>query len=544
MKMLTACAVLLAAAVAHGKKPNAIFLLADDWGWGDTGAYASMVNGGDKPPLTPNLDKMATEGTMFTRFHTLASVCSPSRASWLTGSWPLSVRSPYIFSCSPEANAKKGQGNFVNLTTPMITRTLNNAGYATAHYGKWHLGCTPNSPSPNAYGIDDSSTYVSNPAVAPQLGNFSDLWFPSNSSRLIVDHAIRFIKNATAEGKPFYLNLWFHISHAPLAPTPQQLEQFPTATYCAWSGMTRRTEYYHHCPIQVFRASQHDADQQIGRLFDFLKLKDLDRDTITLFSGDNGPEDPHVYFNSVGSAGIYRGRKRSLYEGGISTPLIVRWPGQVPAGRVSAADIASIDWFPTMASLSSTALDPKTQQWIRGRDASDLLLGKTNKPAPRTIPLVWDYRFKMPGKCYHQSPRLAIMDPEFDLKLLMNPDRSRVELFNVTADSFEQDNLAASRPADVDRLAKTLLDWEASMPQSPPDSIVLNEGCTATNPHRIDPFVRPEGMSDYDRGSGPWGGGGMGWVCSGCGRSCFCSWFRKCLLRAERCVKVRLQCWH
>lgn len=100
-----------------------------------------MVNSGDKPPLTPNFDRMATEGTIFTRFHTLASVCSPSRASWLTGSWPLAVKSPYIFSCNHDINVANGQGDFVNLSVPFIPRLLHNNGWRTAHYGKcsFHL---------------------------------------------------------------------------------------------------------------------------------------------------------------------------------------------------------------------------------------------------------------------------------------------------------------------------------------------------------------------------------------------------------------------
>ena len=125
-----------------------------------------------------------------------------------------------------------------------------------------------------------------------------------------------------------------------------------------------------------------------------------------LFSGDNGPEDQHVYLHSVGSAGVYRGRKRSLYEGGVSTPLVAWWPGRVPADRVSAADVASIDWFETAAALAGVALPPTAAAWVRGVDASAVLSAVTAKP--RTHPLVWDYRFSMPGKCYHQSPMMSI----------------------------------------------------------------------------------------------------------------------------------------
>ena len=105
------------------------------WGWGDVGTYASAVNGGDKPPKTPELDRMAREGSQFTRFHTLASVCSPSRQSWLTGSWPLAANLSYIYLCDASQNAKYGQANFLSMDTPFVARTLKQNGYRTAHYG-------------------------------------------------------------------------------------------------------------------------------------------------------------------------------------------------------------------------------------------------------------------------------------------------------------------------------------------------------------------------------------------------------------------------
>jgi hypothetical protein len=151
-----------------------------------------------------------------------------------------------------------------------------------------HLGCTPDAPAVNEYGYDDSSTYVSNNKSA-QLGNFStDQWFPANSSTLIVNHALGFIKQAPAE--PFYLNLWFHISHAPLNPSPEQLENFTVEEYCPWSGMSplhvASNRVYERCPIQIFRASQHDADAQIGRLMDYIRSDDnLKTNTFVIMSG-------------------------------------------------------------------------------------------------------------------------------------------------------------------------------------------------------------------------------------------------------------------
>lgn len=275
------------------------------------------------------------------------------------------------------------------------------------------------------------------------------------------------------------INVWLHISHAPLNPTPEQLVNFSVTKYCPWSGAYSEQngkDAFSKCPIQIFRASQHEADRQIGRLLDTVRSKYPN--TMVLFSGDNGPEDPHIYFNSVGSAGAFRGRKRSLYEGGISTPLIVWWPGMIAAGVVSEADIASIDFFPTVMAITKLTPVSGVAQQLRGRDASKILLHQDEKAAPpRTSPLVWDYRMSMPGKCYHQSPRLAIL--EQPMKLLMHPDRSRLELYNVSADLYEQNDLSQQHPGLVEVMSEKLLAWVAAMPKTPPENVFLNPGCLA-----------------------------------------------------------------
>jgi arylsulfatase A-like enzyme len=162
----------------------------------------------------------------------------------------------------------------------------------------------------------------------------------------------------------------------------------------------------------------------------------------------------------------------------------------VPAGRVSGADIASIDWFATAAKLAGAQLGPATTEWLRGVDASALLLGTAAKALPRAHPLVWDYRAKMLGNCYHRSPMMAILRDDVrghegtQWKLLMHPDRSRLELFNLSDSVAEIDSLAASHPDVVALLAPQLQAWEDSMPvKAPPGSIHLNAGCVAATHH-------------------------------------------------------------
>ena len=211
----------------------------------------------------------------------------------------------------------------------------------------------------------------------------------------------------------------------------------------------------------------------------------------------NGPEDPHIDMHAVGDPGPFRGRKRSLYEGGIRVPFIARWPGHVPRGRVSSADIASVDWLPTVAALAGIGEPevPSDLGPLMGRDASALLLG-TATSAPRRTPKMFDYRFdnSMQGYCYHGAPRLAIR--QGDLKLLTNVDPRfpRTELYNLSSSTFEANDLSAdpAMAATVSKMRATLLEWVSTLdPIS--DSMAGNAhlGCaewdrpTATAPWQV-----------------------------------------------------------
>jgi N-acetylgalactosamine-6-sulfatase len=171
---------------------------------------------------------------------------------------------------------------------------------------------------------------------------------------------------------------------------------------------------------QIYYGSVTDMDRQIGRLLNALDELALAENTMILFSSDNGPEDIHVFnagHSGVGSAGPFRGRKRSLYEGGIRVPGIIRWPGNVPAGVVESKSVmAGVDWLPTVCKLAGVRI-PAAHK-LDGEDMSDVLLGKSR---PRVKPLMWEWRFRIAGDPFHHSPMLAIRNG--DWKLLTNPDR-------------------------------------------------------------------------------------------------------------------------
>ena len=216
--------------------------------------------------------------------------------------------------------------------------------------------------------------------------------------------------------------------------------------------------------LQIYYSAVTDADRQLGRLFDKLGELGLADNTIVIFTSDNGPEDIHVgnaSHSGVGSAGPFRGRKRSLYEGGVRMPFLVRWPQKIPAGRVDDSTVMSgVDMLPTICALAGVQ-SPKDWK-LDGVDMSGTLKGS---PAHRAKPLMWDFRYGVAGDTLNRSPMLAIRDG--DWKLLMNPDRSRVELYDIPHDSSELNNVADRHPDVVGKLSDALLKWFKSLPEGP-----------------------------------------------------------------------------
>jgi len=452
------------AEAATPQRPNVIFILADDLGWGDLGCY------GNRQIRTPHIDRLAAGGTLFTHFYVNASVCSPSRCGFFTGQYPARHRIHGHFS-TPEQNAARGMSQFLEPTVPNVARLAQAAGYATAHVGKWHLGDKSGGPRPDAYGFDFVGT---GDAQGPRE-SATDPFFRAHSSARFVDEALAFIEQH--RDGPFYLQLWTLVPHATLKPTPEQLAGY------AHLGAGGK-DFPHRTAAEIYAASVTDLDTQVGRLMDGLERLGLRDDTIILFSSDNGPEDIHVRnagHSGVGSAGPFRGRKRSLYEGGIRVPGIVSWPGRVPVRVEDEAVMAAVDWLPTVCGLTGIPLP--AAHALDGEDLSDVLLGPAR---PRRRPLFWEWRFAISGEPFHHSPQLAIRDGAW--KLLMNPDRSRVELFDVVRDPMQLANVADEHPDVVARLADQLLAWSTALPEGPRDPAAGRNaypwpGSTRSRPH-------------------------------------------------------------
>lgn len=426
-----------ARAGANGK-PNIVFILADDWGWGDLGVHGNtLVN-------TPNIDRLAREGSEFYQFNVGSPVCSPSRVAFTTGQFP--ARFAVHLAIGPTAkNIEYGQVDWLDPQTTTLPRLLKTAGYATGHFGKWHL-CAPvaDAPMPAAYGVDEHAVW-SGPTKAT-----------GTDHRKVFDDAISFIRRHKDE--PFYLNLWIKETHLAHQPSDQSLKEHAHLDE----------------PQRIYSAVVADGDKGVGKVLAALKALDLEKNTIVIFSSDNGPENTSAAkemgegyggFYSVGSTGGGRARKRSLYEGGIRLPFIVRWPGHVPAGKVNkTTSLASVDLLPTVCAVAGVSLPASYRP-----DGENMLAALLGGDQQRTSPLFWDWRGRDTPKDW---PRWAVRSGDWKL---ITDDGQRAELYQTPDDWAEAKNLAAENPEMVAQLSAKLIAWKATLPKDAPPQFLSRE---------------------------------------------------------------------
>jgi arylsulfatase A-like enzyme len=445
---LVSAAATLAADVT---RPNILFILADDLGWGDPSCY------GNSKFKTPVIDRLAREGTLFTQYYQGGSVCSPSRCSLLTGRWPAELKI-HGHLATAELNTQRAMAHFLDPQVPTLPGLLRENGYTTIHVGKWHLGKPPGSETDpamlRAYGFDETRW----PDVVGAIdGESINLWSAENrprATKVLVDETIAAIESV--KDKPFYCQLWLNDPHAPLAPDKQQMKPFRRDVPAGFTS-----------PFEVYAGTVTEMDRQLGRLLDKLDALGLAENTIVIFSSDNGPEDIEIgnaTWSGAGSAGPLRGRKRSLYEGGTRVPFIVRWPAATPAGKVNNQTVVSgTDLLPTLCELAGAVLPNEVKSTQRGQSVAAAFKGDPS--FRRTAPLFWEWRYRVHNHPWNRSPMLAIRDGRW--KLLLNPDRSRVELYDIPADPSELANLSDKHPDIVARLAEKSLAWQKTLPEGP-----------------------------------------------------------------------------
>lgn len=450
--------------------PNILIFLTDDLGYGDLACYGNPII------KTPNIDQLAREGIRFTDFHAAGTVCSPSRASLLTGRHPFRLGFYYILGGGAHLRASE-------ITLPSLLKT---AGYETFFAGKWHLTQfdRPKSgqPDPGQHGFDYWFATVLNAFDGPEspshfyrngtpVGELND-WY----CNLIVDEAIQWLEERPDHGVPFFMEICTHGPHTPINPpdsfadaydSPEVEELENTIAY----GYVPRLEgrdiepnkkYYYGTVTQV--------DAAFGKLMtalDDLKLAD---GTLVLLTSDNGPEYPVNYLESrgewddpirdrcFGSPGVLRGMKRFTYEGGHRVPGILRWPGNAPAGLVSEALINGTDLLPTICGLAGLSVPDD-----RTIDGENVLKAFRGKGFERERPLVWN----APTHEYNFVPPMTLRDGDYLLVGFFNekePDQLwmdwvktskplRYALYNLRNDLGQQHDLAADEPEKVEELA-------------------------------------------------------------------------------------------
>lgn len=430
-------------------KPNIIIILTDDMGYGDISCFNSGYMS------TPNIDRMAEEGTKFTQYYSGSPICSPSRVSILTGMYPANWNFT-TFLNDRKSNLEAEQANWLNTHAPSMAKVFKNSGYAVGHFGKWHMGGgrdVQNAPNFPKYGFDEHISTYESPDPDPLITATDWIWSPKDSikrwerTRYFVDKTLDFLKKH--RGEPCLVNLWPDDMHTPWVPNEEK--QGKRDTYDSEENFQLVLEEY---------------DRQIGRLLDGLKELGIDDNTIVIFTSDNGPL-PN--FNDNRSAGL-RGTKLSLYEGGVRMPFIVKWPGHVAKGKTdSTSVISATDLMPSLSAMAGVELPPNYKG--DGEDRHEAFLGT---PSERKGDIYWEYgrnayAFNYPRKEDFKSPNLAIRSG--DWKLLVDYHRNNVELYNIVEDKFETKNVAKEHPDLVRDLKDKLVTWRMYMPTLTPDKM-------------------------------------------------------------------------
>ncbi len=442
------------AADTPAPRPNFIFVLIDDMGYADLSCY------GQKQITTPQLDGLAREGIRFAQFYVGSPICSPSRTAFTTGQYPARWRITSYLASRAE-NARRGMAQWLDPKAPTLARTLQHAGYATGHFGKWHMGGQRDvgeAPLIKEYGFDESLTqfeglgerilplcdaFDGQPAQrhalgSDQLGRGTIHWMDrSHITGAFVERALRFIREAEQAGKPFYVNVWPDDVHSPFFP-PKSLR----------GDQSKKALY-----LGVVKA----LDAQLAPLFDYIRQRPtLRTNTLIIVASDNGPEP------GAGSAAPFSGHKGTLYEGGIREPFIVWGPGFIAEsarGTVNATTVVSaLDLFPSVARLAGVGIPAGVD--LDGEDLSRVLVGKP--ASERSKALFWSRPPDRPKSNGKPLPDLAMREKNW--KLLLGWDGRNAQLYDVEKDSGETRDLAAQHPAVVRKLSRSLLGWWQSLP--------------------------------------------------------------------------------
>lgn len=430
-------------AAGQSQRPNVVMLLADDLGFQDVGCY----NG---PVRTPAIDSLAAGGIRFTDFYSGCAVCSPSRATLMTGRHHIRA-GVYSWIHDPSQNSHLLEREVT------LAEILKSAGYATAHIGKWHLGLpTPQrqKPTPDQHGFDYwFATWNNAEPSHRNPRNFIRNGKPVGeqngySCQLVVDEAIRWLDGRTESDTPFFLNIWFHEPHAPIAAPDEIVNGYgkPKDKAAVYSGTIDNT------------------DRAIARLLKKLGRIDAPENTLIVYASDNGS------YRDDRTGGL-RGRKGVNWEGGIRVPGIFYWPGRIPAGATSKEPAGLTDVLPTICGLLE--IDKPQGVHLDGSDLSALLKGRPQE-FHRHQPLFWHLQKSRPIVAMRDGDYSLVAEPDYELSTsnmfqeawipkIKAGDYRNFQLFNLRTDPTQSQNIAEKNPELLERMKASLLKINADI---------------------------------------------------------------------------------
>lgn len=420
-------------------KPNIIIIYVDDMGLGD-----ANFSGGTFVE-TPNLNRLARNGKVFTKYYTPAPVCSPSRVALLTGQYPIRW-GINTFLHNKKYNRAVEQVNFLKAEAPSMASALKAEGYRTAHFGKWHMGGgrdVENAPRIEEYGFDEISSTWESPQPDPLLTGGNWIWGEKDSIKrwertdYFVEKALDFM--AKNSEHPCFINLWPDDIHTPWVPDKETMAD-------GWKKTAKE--------LAKLKPVMRDFDRSIGHLIEVLQKRNQLDQTMIIFTSDNGPAPS---FGRLRTNGL-RGVKNSLYEGGVLMPMIVHWPAEIKGGQIdSVSIISSIDLFPTLLAISNASSE---RNWASdGEDISEMLLSEATFGNERSLFFEFgrNRHFAKPHDTLDRSPHIAIRTQ--DWKLLTSSDGSVTELFNLTADPTESSDVSTQYPERTQALKSKAISW-------------------------------------------------------------------------------------
>ncbi|MEN9469293.1 MAG: Arylsulfatase [Verrucomicrobiota bacterium] len=463
---------LVASEPAKNRPPNVVLILVDDLGWADLGCYGSTFH------ETPNLDALAKRGALFTDAYAASPVCSPTRASILSGKYPSRIGMSFLAGVSGPSGPSyklippKVTGNIAPEDTT-LAEALREHGYATAHIGKWHLqghGEKGNAQFPEKHGFDMN-------IAGQEAGQPGSYHFPYKSQEqphtdvrdmadgkegdyltdALTTKAIQFI--ADSADRPFFLNLWYYTVHTPIEPRKDKLEKY-TAKVKTLDQTTLPPISEHQSlsrSVQnnpAYAAMVESLDENVGRLVDSLRSRGLEYNTIIVFTSDNGGLSTGPKATMPTCNLPLRAGKAWLYEGGIREPLLVSYPTAIKPGLRLTELVVSTDIFPTVLGLAGLPLLPN--QHLDGVNLAPLLEGTTAKLDRQAI------FFHLPH--YHHintmGPSGAVRAGDY--KLIEVFETGKKELYNLKQDIGETKDLSEEKPELVEKLSKMLEEWRTS----------------------------------------------------------------------------------